>query len=496
MSGLLVAQGQERFIKPLAEYTEQQSSNKLEYITGQNPNGQKRAMDTIVYGLAPISNGNLVAAGSTKRIIKKVAHNARRNDVVQFTSGPSQGVSIQILSCPDADTMILAATSEFAINIGDAFDIKRYVNPQYDEDGALTVTSTPGPTQFVLNGSDVEVEEDSADPTNNKPLPSKLFIQKDGESLPVNKTTGVPSETVAIPVEIVSASGSEINITAGDINIQTTSEGPTFDSMRLGSGVGLYAEITPNSELSVHDQDVLDELDSQTTLLATITTEIGEINTKTPMLVGGSVPVVGPLTDVQLRATAVPVSGPLTDTQLRATAVPVIANAGTNLNTSALSLEATQLLVKAKTDNLDVLLSTRATNADLLAMSAKLPTTLGAKTGANSLSIVPATDAVFGTSSTPGGTSTFATQTVVHGAVSTFTVPANAKRMVVYNNADDVTGANRVRRGNVAVAPNWATSVGPILGVGSFTSELPATTFTCIAENASASANISVEYFY
>lgn len=38
---------------------------------------------------------------------------------------------------------------------------------------------------------------------------------------------------------------------------------------------------------------------------------------------GGSITVDGPLTDVQLRATALPVSGPLTDTQLRATAVPV-----------------------------------------------------------------------------------------------------------------------------------------------------------------------------
>ncbi len=57
-------------------------------------------------------------------------------------------------------------------------------------------------------------------------------------------------------------------------------------------------------------------------------------------------PVTGPLTDTQLRATPVPVSGTvtattggLTDTQLRASAVPVTANAGTNLNTSALALE-------------------------------------------------------------------------------------------------------------------------------------------------------------
>lgn len=37
-----------------------------------------------------------------------------------------------------------------------------------------------------------------------------------------------------------------------------------------------------------------------------------------------SIPVVGPLTDTQLRASAVPVSGPLTDTQLRASPVPIL----------------------------------------------------------------------------------------------------------------------------------------------------------------------------
>lgn len=104
--------------------------------------------------------------------------------------------------------------------------------------------------------------------------------------------------------------------------------------------------------------------------------------TGTIWTVTGIVAVTGPLTDAQLRATAVSVSGtvtaigPLTDTQLRATAVPVsaaslplpvgaatestlgtlngkvtvcntsdvagalTANAGTNLNTSALALEA------------------------------------------------------------------------------------------------------------------------------------------------------------
>lgn len=67
----------------------------------------------------------------------------------------------------------------------------------------------------------------------------------------------------------------------------------------------------------------------------------------------GSVAVTGPLTDAQLRATPVPVSGTvatggLTDAQLRASAVPVTANAGTNLNTSLLALEATQTSRAAK----------------------------------------------------------------------------------------------------------------------------------------------------
>ena len=64
---------------------------------------------------------------------------------------------------------------------------------------------------------------------------------------------------------------------------------------------------------------------------------LAAVNAKLPTLSGGSVPVTGPLTDTQLRATALPVSGTfwqatqpvsftwagLTDAQLRASAVPV-----------------------------------------------------------------------------------------------------------------------------------------------------------------------------
>jgi hypothetical protein len=126
-------------------------------------------------------------------------------------------------------------------------------------------------------------------------------------------------------------------------------------------------------------------------------------------------PVSGPLTDTQLRATPIPVAGPVTDAQLRASAVPVSAaalplpaGAATEATLSAVgaavsalthpsdtqlvsaaalplptgaSTEATLAAIKAKTDNLDVALSTRTKPADTQPISAaSLPLPTGAAT--------------------------------------------------------------------------------------------------------------------
>jgi hypothetical protein len=55
-----------------------------------------------------------------------------------------------------------------------------------------------------------------------------------------------------------------------------------------------------------------------------------------PVSIAAAVPVTGPVTDAQLRATALPVSGPLTDAQLRATALPVSIAAPTALTDTQL----------------------------------------------------------------------------------------------------------------------------------------------------------------
>ncbi len=86
-------------------------------------------------------------------------------------------------------------------------------------------------------------------------------------------------------------------------------------------------------------------------------TSLASIDTKTPALVGGAVPVAGPLTDTQLRAAAVPVSGPLTNTELRAAPV------GFNLTQlSGVALDATGI---PSTDHQDFENAGRVFNAPI-----------------------------------------------------------------------------------------------------------------------------------
>jgi hypothetical protein len=51
--------------------------------------------------------------------------------------------------------------------------------------------------------------------------------------------------------------------------------------------------------------------------------DVGATGAASPVTSSNPLPVSGPLTDAQIRATALPVSGPLTDAQIRATALPV-----------------------------------------------------------------------------------------------------------------------------------------------------------------------------
>lgn len=107
------------------------------------------------------------------------------------------------------------------------------------------------PLEFLKDGSSVNVEQDTVTPSNNNALPSLQFIVKDGVQVPVTKSTGTPSNTVGIPVEIVAATGTPINITAGDINVQLTDMGLNPDSVKLGDGSGNYLKVNADGSSDV-----------------------------------------------------------------------------------------------------------------------------------------------------------------------------------------------------------------------------------------------------
>lgn len=299
-------------------------------------------------------------------------HPCKKGDILRFISGTIQGAELEIISIVDVDNIVVRDILDDQPLAGDLVKSMFYVTSKSDAEG--NVNFSPGPTQFVRDGSPQQVIEDTVDLTQNKPLPAGLYFVKDGVAVPVTKDTVTPSNTAAMPVEIVAVDGTTINVTAGDINVQLSAEGPTFDSTRIGDGTGFYLNINPDGSINVQDAAALAELQTLVSkdfaTEATLTAQnvlIGAVNeaapasdvasaglngrlqriaqrisslmTLFPSSIGqkvkadslsvtlasdqGSLAVTGPLTDAQLRLTPVPVSGPLTDAQMRATALDV-----------------------------------------------------------------------------------------------------------------------------------------------------------------------------
>lgn len=179
----------------------------------------------------------------------------------------------------------------------------------------------------------------------------------------------------------------------------------------------------------------------------------------TPVPVSGTVSTGG-LTNAELRASSVPVSGPLTDTQLRAVAVPVSV---TSLPLPAgASTEVTLALIKAKTDNLDVALSTRAvtglTDAQLRATPVPVSGTVTANLG------------------TIAGVSTEATLALIKAKTDNLDVALSTRAITGLTDAQlratpvavtgTVTETNASIGVNAATAPTSSTQVGGIDGSG------------------------------
>lgn len=232
------------------------------HVTGQEMLGGKVGLDVLPKAIFPVDGSVLstrtVDAGSSDRIVVSAGHTAKKGDVLRFTSGALQGIEAPV-NAIDGDDIILATELDSAPLAGDEFLVMRHITLTIDENGALTVQ--PGPAQFVKDSIETQVNYDTVTPANNTPMPNQLFVMKDGVVYPVEKDTVTPANTLSIPVEIVGTSGTEINITAGDIGVQLQHSGANPDSVQIGDGTEIMA-INASNEALVHDTDMLAELNA------------------------------------------------------------------------------------------------------------------------------------------------------------------------------------------------------------------------------------------
>ena len=203
-----------------------------------------------------------------------------------------------------------------------------------------------------------------------------------------------------------------------------------------------------------------------------------------------AIPVSGPLTDVQLRATAVPVSGPLTDAQMRASAVPVSV-AALPLPTGA-ALESTQVAngvllgavneTAPASDTASSGLNGRLQRVAqrITSLIALLPTSLGSKTSVNSFAVVVASDqAAIATKAPVNSAGSAANTALTATTASTATAPANAVGFILYadtNNTDTI---------RFAIGATASTSVGGRLEPGRDTGYLPCAANVSVCATAS-----------
>jgi len=341
-------------------------STSSEFVT-VNPIGQGRYGVDQSGGTVTNAASDVSEVGSTKCEIVATGHIAVIGDVVRWTSGPNSGTEAIVI---DVETNLITLGTCYSVNIaaGDAFDILKPVSLTLASDGTITVTS--GPVQFVRNGSNVQVTEDTVTPANNLPLPVKL-----------TSVTG------------------DINITAGDLNVQLSDQGANPDATRIGDGTnrwafngsseGLVKDTTTNTELSTLNGKVTNCDTDNVTVVSSVLptgaateTTLSSINTKTPslgqalMAASQPVAIASDQSTLPISAIALPLpTGAATEASLNSlnSKVTVCDTGNVTVSSSALptgaATEAKQDVGNSSLSNidtsLDVALSTRASEATL-----------------------------------------------------------------------------------------------------------------------------------
>lgn len=125
------------------------------------------------------------SSGEDVFFVEDTATPARVGDFVRFENGPAAFLEIPIVAVETNKFMLAVKSGSLPVS-GNTFYIMRYATQRVDDSGSQLVIASPGPSQFVLDGLDVEVERDTTTPANSKPFP---VINLDNLGVPVDFAT-------------------------------------------------------------------------------------------------------------------------------------------------------------------------------------------------------------------------------------------------------------------------------------------------------------------
>lgn len=144
--------------------------------------GLRYSMDTVARFLhrvgsqtVPLTAGANTANTGKAFYVHDIATAARIGDVCRFEDGLAARLELPIVKVETNGFYVAVKfdgdLASFLPAAGDTFYILRYVTQRTTEDGSQLVTLAPTPVAFVRNTVDTEVNEDTAVPANNLPLP-------------------------------------------------------------------------------------------------------------------------------------------------------------------------------------------------------------------------------------------------------------------------------------------------------------------------------------
>lgn len=177
---------------------------KQQYVTVQPISPQQHGLDVVPSFVEQIGT-DTVEAASTTSILNLTAHVAIVGDVIRFTDGALAGLQSRVVE-KTVNTVTLGELL-IADPSGLNLEILRHRYAEVDNTGKMNInaTITSAPTQFVLDGVDQVVIEDTVDPLNNRPFPVKII----GASGSASEVTlaAVLADTTAILADTASLDG-------------------------------------------------------------------------------------------------------------------------------------------------------------------------------------------------------------------------------------------------------------------------------------------------